>query len=87
MPSGAGKSPRTRTRSASEAFLDQLCTWREIGFNMCWREPDYTRFESLPDWARQTLEEHQNDPRPYLYSLEQLESSETHDPIWDASAV
>ncbi len=23
--------------SAAEAFLDQLVTWRELGFNMCWQ--------------------------------------------------
>ncbi|MDH4282798.1 MAG: deoxyribodipyrimidine photolyase, partial [Myxococcales bacterium] len=69
----------------AESFLDELVTWRELGFNACAHRADYDQYESLPDWARQTLEEHQNDPRPYLYSLEQLESSETHDPIWNAA--
>jgi len=69
----------------AESFLDELVTWRELGFNMCAHQADYDQYESLPDWARQTLEEHQDDPRPYLYSLEQLESSETHDPIWNAA--
>lgn len=72
--------------ASAEAFLDQLCTWRELGFNMCWTQPDtYTRYSSLPAWAKETLEEHQCDPRPYLYSLEQLEHAQTHDPIWNAA--
>lgn len=69
----------------SEAFLDQLCTWREIGFNMCWREPNFDRFESLPEWAQESMQEHEQDPREHLYTLEQLDASETRDPIWNAA--
>lgn len=68
-----------------EAFLDQLCTWREIGFNMCWREPDYDQFRSLPGWAQQTIAEHAADRRLQLYSLEQLEQAQTHDELWNAA--
>lgn len=69
----------------SEAFLDQLCTWREIGFNMCAREENYDRFESLPDWAQSSLQKHEKDKRPFLYSLEQFENAATHDVIWNAA--
>ncbi|MCA9133544.1 MAG: deoxyribodipyrimidine photolyase [Planctomycetales bacterium] len=70
---------------SSEAFLDQLCTWREIGFNHCYRQPDYDQFESLPSWALKTLDEHADDPRPFVYSLQQFERAETHDPLWNAA--
>jgi deoxyribodipyrimidine photo-lyase len=70
---------------AAEAFLDQLCTWREIGFNMCWREPKYDRYESLPPWALETLDEHARDPRPHLYDMQQLEHSRTADRLWNAA--
>ncbi len=69
----------------AEAFIDQLCTWREIGFNMCWREPNYERLESLPEWTQKTIEDHAGDEREYVYSLEQFENSETHDEIWNAA--
>ncbi|MEM7478648.1 MAG: deoxyribodipyrimidine photolyase [Planctomycetota bacterium] len=69
----------------AEAFLDQLCTWREIGFNMCWREKNYDRLESLPDWTQKTIAEHANDPREYVYTLEQFENAQTHDEIWNAA--
>lgn len=69
----------------AEAFLDQLCTWREIGFNMGWRDPNFDRFESLPDWAQQTMEEHAADRREHVYSLEQLDASKTYDKIWNAA--
>jgi len=38
------------TSKTAEAFLDQILTWREMGFNLCHREPEnYDKFESLPD--------------------------------------
>lgn len=69
----------------TEAFLDQLCTWREIGFNMCWREPNYAHLESLPDWALKTIAAHAEDDRPVVYSLSELEQAKTHDEIWNAA--
>jgi len=69
----------------AEAFLDQLVTWRELGYNMTFHRPDYDRFESLPPWAQQTLTDHAKDKRPYLYSLAKFESGATHDPLWNAA--
>jgi len=72
---------------AAEAFLDQLVTWREIGFNTCSLRSDYDRYASLPDWSRRTLAAHAKDPRPNLYSLAELEAGRTGDPIWNASQM
>jgi deoxyribodipyrimidine photo-lyase len=72
---------------ASESFLDQLITWRELGFNMCWQRQDYDRYESLPDWSKKTLETHEGDKREYLYSMEEFESARTHDPLWNAAQM
>ena len=69
----------------AEAFLDQLITWRELGFNMCRNNPDYDRYGSLPQWALDTLGAHASDPRPYGYSLEDFEKGATHDPLWNAA--
>jgi deoxyribodipyrimidine photo-lyase len=68
-----------------EAFLDQLVTWRELGFNMCSQREDYDRFESLPEWALTELVGHEQDNRRFRYSLEEFESSRTHDPLWNAA--
>ena len=70
---------------AAESFLDQLGTWRELGHNAAAWMPAYDRWESLPDWARATLEQHAGDPREHLYSVEQFERGETHDPLWNAA--
>ena len=91
-PDDVGATPRKGARRgwwgmspAAEAFLDELVTWRELGFNFCHREREHTTFDSLPAWARRTLLEHADDPRPHLYSLEQLENAETHDELWNAA--
>ncbi|NIT68803.1 MAG: deoxyribodipyrimidine photolyase, partial [Gemmatimonadetes bacterium] len=46
---------------------------------------DYAEYESLPDWARETLARHADDPREHVYDLETFEAAETHDPIWNAA--
>lgn len=74
------------TTGPAEAFLDQVLTWREMGFNMAFREPDrYDKLDSLPDWAKKTIAETADDPREHVYSLEQFERAETHDPLWNAA--
>jgi deoxyribodipyrimidine photo-lyase len=72
---------------SAEAFLDQLVTWRELGFNMAWQRPGYDRYESLPEWARETLADHASDMRPHLYSPEQLEAGATPDRLWNAAQM
>lgn len=69
----------------TEAFLDEFITWREVGYNMSWQRDDYECYESLPDWARITLEEHDQDRRKHVYSLEQFAAAETHDDLWNAA--
>ena len=71
----------------AEAFIDELITWRELGFNMASKREDCTEFTSLPPWAQQTLAEHAQDPRPNLYSPQQLEAADTHDVLWNAAMM
>jgi deoxyribodipyrimidine photo-lyase len=70
---------------SAESFLDELITWRELGYNMCALEPKYAEYGSLPEWARATLEAHADDVRPYVYSLEEFEEARTHDALWNAA--
>lgn len=69
----------------AEAFLDQLITWRELGFNRCTLQKNYDQYRTLPSWARETLDKHALDPRPYRYTLSQFEKAQTHDPLWNAT--
>ena len=69
----------------AEAFLDQLVTWRELGFNACAHGVGAATWDNLPDWARQTLAGHAGDPRPHCYTLDELRAAATHDPLWNAA--
>lgn len=69
----------------AEAFLDQLITWRELGFNFAAHRDDHDGFESLPAWALATLAAHEADEREWVYSLDDLEHARTHDPLWNAA--
>jgi len=70
----------------AESFLDEAVTWRELGHVFNFHRPDdYDRWESLPPWARRTLQEHRGDPRPSVYDLEELAEGATHDPLWNAA--
>ena len=71
--------------TSAESFLDEAITWRELGYNFCSKRDDYDRYESLPLWARQTLEEHAADVRPQVYESRQLEAAQTHDRLWNAA--
>ena len=70
---------------AAEKFLDEAVTWREVGYNMASHRDDFERYESLPEWARATLARHERDPRPHLYSRQELEAGRTHDELWNAA--
>lgn len=70
---------------SAEAFLDQLVTWRELGFHFCAHTPDHASYESLPAWSRRTLAAHAGDPRPHVYSRQEFENGQTHDPLWNAA--
>ncbi len=70
---------------AKERFLDQLIGWRELSVLFVRHEPNYDNWQCAKPWARKTLLEHAGDPRPYRYSLDQLERGKTHDDLWNAA--
>jgi deoxyribodipyrimidine photo-lyase len=72
-------------RAPVEQFLDQLVTWREVGFNFSSHSADYDQYESLPKWARKTLAKHTRDERQHVYSLKDLAAARTYDPLWNAA--
>jgi deoxyribodipyrimidine photo-lyase len=85
IKANGGRSGWWRMSEGAERFLDQLITWRELGHNMCSKREDYADFDSLPEWAKETLKKHTNDPRPHVYSMAELEAASTHDPLWNAA--
>lgn len=71
--------------ASAEAFLDELVTWRELGFAFCAVRDDHTEYASLPDWARETLAEHAGDTREWVYDRDDFERARTHDELWNAA--
>ena len=65
-------------------FLDELLTWREVYHHRC-RWENWHHWDGLPEWARRTLDAHAGDPRPHLYSLDELAHGETDDAVWNAA--
>lgn len=72
-------------REDVETYLEELIVRRELTINFCFYTLDYDSFSCIPDWAKQTLREHQEDEREHLYTREELEGADTHDPYWNAA--
>jgi deoxyribodipyrimidine photo-lyase len=73
--------------SAAEKYLDELIGWRELAVLFVRHEPNYDNWECAAPWARKSLMEHADDPRPHRYTLEQLERGETKDELWNAAQL
>jgi deoxyribodipyrimidine photo-lyase len=79
-----GHPAKKISSEAKERFFEQVIGWRELSVLFVRHEPNYDNWQSAAPWARKTLLEHAGDPRPYRYSLDQLERAETHDDLWNA---
>ena len=71
--------------ASAEAFLDQLVVWRELAYNGCEWTPGFSRYASVPDWAKHTLAAHASDRRPHRYGFATLDAAATHDEVWNAA--
>ena len=75
-----------QTSSAGkEAFLEELIVRRELSHNFVFYNHHYDTIACLPPWAHRTLNHHSRDKREYVYSPEQFENAQTHDPYWNAA--
>ncbi|MBQ4645833.1 MAG: hypothetical protein IJB79_00640 [Candidatus Gastranaerophilales bacterium] len=68
-----------------ETFLEELIIRKELSDNFCLYSKSFKNFSSIPNWAKMSLENHKYDIRPYIYSIEMLESAKTHDKLWNAT--
>ncbi|SEP67895.1 deoxyribodipyrimidine photo-lyase [Microlunatus flavus] len=66
-------------------FLEELIVRRELPMNFVYYEPRYDAYAAIPDFARTTLSEHEDDEREHVYTRAQLEDAETHDEYWNAA--
>ncbi len=68
-----------------DEYLEELIVRRELSMNFVYHSEDYDSMKCLPDWAQETLEEHEDDEREYVYSREEFEKAKIHDPYWNAA--
>lgn len=68
-----------------DAFLEELIVRRELSDNFCYYNPNYDSVAGFPNWAKQTINEHRADTKAYLYSIDQFEFGQTHDPLWNTA--
>jgi deoxyribodipyrimidine photo-lyase len=66
------------------ALREELLVRRELACNFVYYADHYDRLSALPDWAQQTLDEHERDQRPHRYTRSELEAGATHDDAWNA---
>ena len=71
--------------AAVDAFLEQLVVRRELAVNYVTFNPRYDSLDGCEAWALATLNRHRRDRRPVVYTEDQLEAAETHDPLWNAA--
>jgi len=71
--------------AGAEKYVEELLIWRELAYGFCFYRPDHEQWSALPGWARRTLEQHAGDPRPQVYSWEQLARGATSEPLWNAA--
>lgn len=68
-----------------EKFQDEAVTWRELAHNYVFHNPKHRTMAGVPAWAQKELSDHEADPRPALYSDDDLEYARTHDDLWNAA--
>ncbi len=72
-------------RESRDAYLEELIVRRELADNYCLYNPDYDKVTGAHAWAQSTIGAHATDKRDYMYTIEQFETGETHDDLWNAA--
>ncbi|MFN8498193.1 MAG: deoxyribodipyrimidine photo-lyase [Anaerolineae bacterium] len=76
---------RVEAAESADAFLEELIVRRELSDNFCLYQPAYDSPAAFKAWAQGTLDDHRADPRPHLYSRDELEFGQTADAAWNAA--
>lgn len=71
------------SRVNKEAFLEELIVRKELADNFCLYNKGFKTFNCIPNWAKETLNAHRIDIRPYIYTLNEFENGLTHDELWN----
>ncbi len=72
-------------QESEKAFLEELIVRRELSDNFCFYNTEYDSVSGFPEWAKETLKQHKNDKREYIYTQVQFEKAQTHEDLWNAA--
>ncbi len=70
-----------------EAFLEELVIRKELADNFCLYCKNYKSFNCIPTWTKNSLNQHRQDFRQYIYSKKEFEEAKTHDNLWNAAEI
>lgn len=85
QPRLASMSESPTSVDGMNALFEEMIVRKELSDNFCFYAKSYKTFDSMPDWAVATLDQHSGDKRDFIYTLEELEKAETHDDSWNAA--
>jgi deoxyribodipyrimidine photo-lyase len=83
----AAAKANPKLREARDSYFNELIVWRELAINFVRYTSTYDSPECAESWAKTTIAEHARDEREHLYTLDQLESAQTHDDLWNAGQM
>lgn len=78
-----------KLKTSIDAYLEEALVRRELAINMWYYNDNADNWKCLPNWVIKTLDEDREKQTSLIqaddYTREELESGETHDPLWNAA--
>lgn len=82
---GVAEETKSGLKQGAEAFIEEIVVRKELCENFCFYNNNYDNIKGLKEWAIKSLNKHKEDKREFIYSKDQFERAETHDPAWNAA--
>lgn len=71
--------------TSADVLLEEMIVRKELSDNFCHYNQAYDTLNGAPDWAKQTLQDHAQDAREFMYTKSQFTAAKTHDEAWNAA--
>ena len=82
----AVRAAKTGGQEDRAAYVEEVVVRRELAMNHVEYTEGYDDYaRAVPEWARKTLAEQADDPRPQTYTEAELAEGRTHDIYWNAA--
>ncbi|XP_055919969.1 deoxyribodipyrimidine photo-lyase [Eupeodes corollae] len=78
---------KSKYKASVEAYCEESIVRRELADNFCFYNDKYDSLQGIASWSLKTLDDHRKDKREWLYTQEELETSKTHDDLWNSAQI